>query len=227
MCWGCGWIDEQLTLALGSCASTMGLSWATLSHSPSPAAPPPAALAILLLRLTDPHSSRCAREEAAAAGAGLVGGSELLRWHLAMELIGLEPQLYIERGSSIFTFLLLQNNTRAWVSHGVRWTCLVSNLFVLFCFVLFVFVICWKSRRRRRCDRPTALRPSCPATTGAPGPAPGTMAWRGARSLVGVKTGRGVGYRKRVPDTDTDSGPFFGYGYEYFLDSGRIRVIPG
>jgi hypothetical protein len=68
---GCGWIDEQLTLALGSCASTMGLSWDTLSHSPSPAAPPPAALAILLLRLTDPHSSRCAREEAAAAGAGV------------------------------------------------------------------------------------------------------------------------------------------------------------
>jgi hypothetical protein len=31
-----------VTLAWGSCASTTALSWATLSHSPSPAAPPPA-----------------------------------------------------------------------------------------------------------------------------------------------------------------------------------------
>ena len=48
---------RSLTLAWGSCAWTVALSWATMSHSPSPAAPPPAALAMITPPPPPPRSS--------------------------------------------------------------------------------------------------------------------------------------------------------------------------
>jgi hypothetical protein len=135
-----------------------------------------------------PHRSAQQQVRKGRGGGGgcWCGGSELLRWQWSWSVLN-PSYIYktIERGSSIFTFLWLQNNTRAWVA----WRALDLSCFQSLCFVLFVFcdplevktpATMWPANG----PAPVLLLPREAATTGAPGPAPGTMAWRGARSLA-------------------------------------------
>ena len=162
-------------MAWGSCACTVALIWATLSHSPSPAAPPPpAVLAISFnpsLLLDRSAQQQMLKRTGGGRGRRVVWriGSEFLRWRCSWSVVNpnynyIQRETPMSSSSSCVVVVTKTIHTVAISKEAAsvgRMAC--ERTCLCFRFLFFFSPLCdplearARKVRRRRCDRATAL----------------------------------------------------------------------